>query len=46
MIFIIKLILFIWGINKLYKAITKEDFGCLYDATLLFAFFWFIQPII
>lgn len=46
MIYILKIILSVWGIHKLYKAIIKEDFGCLYDATLMFAFVFLVQPII
>lgn len=45
MIHIIKGMLCILGIHKLNKAITKEDFGCLYDATLIFAFIFLVQPI-
>lgn len=46
MMCLIKIILSVWGTHKLYKAIIKEDFGCLYDATLMFAFVFLVQPII
>lgn len=45
MIYILKTILLIWGIKKLFEAVIKEDFGCLYDATLMFAFVFLIQQI-
>lgn len=41
-----KVILIILGIHKLYKAIIKDNFDCLYDATLIFGAVFLIQPII
>lgn len=46
MMYIIKGILCILGIHKLYKAIIKDNFDYLYDSTLIFGAVFLIQPII
>lgn len=45
MIYIIKIILIILSISKIYKAIINEDFNCLYDGTLFGLLGFLIKPI-
>lgn len=45
MTYIIKTILIILSMSKIYRAIINEDFNCLYDGTLFGLFGILIKPI-